>query len=302
MMYNTQLKIFLFLLLGLCNTVTITAIAKNDTTRVYFKLDNPDLEQSAAQKVDSLLYHDIINASQQILIVGYADHLGSNAYNDTLSAKRANNVKTYLQQMGIPATNITLCQGKGEVPRDVELPDGYAADRRVDIVYLSSTKKILTAKTPAIKKETAEKLIESKDAVTLNTTTPLNPETVTTGQLFVLDRIFFHTGRQAIVKESLPELEYLFRILSENPTLTVRIEGHVCCVPPSLDALDIDTGEIALSVNRARYICAYLIKKGIEKERLSYIGYGKSRPLSKTEYTMEEQDLNKRVEMRVMKR
>lgn len=300
MMYNTHLKILSLIIFGLCKTIMATA--SNDTTCVYFKLDNPELEKQATQKIDSLLYNDIINAGQQILIVGYADHLGSNAYNDTLSAKRANNVKAYLQEMGIPATNITLCQGKGEVPRDVELPDGYVADRRVDIVYLSSAKKTIIAKTPVRKKETAIQPLESKDALVLNTNTPFNPEAINTGQLFVLNRIFFHTGRQAIVKESLPELEYLYRILSENPSLVVRIEGHVCCVPPILDALDLDTGEIALSVNRARYICAYLIKKGIEKERLSYIGYGKSRPLSKTEYTMEEQDLNKRVEMRVMKR
>lgn len=296
-MYNNSLKFLLTVSMLLC--VMHWCFAGSDTTRVYFRLDNPSLEPEAILKIDSLLYTDVINSSQQLLIIGYADHLGTNAYNDALSEERANNVRNYLQSMGIPEKNITLVTGKGEVPRDVELPEGYAADRRVDIV-------ILTGKTKppvvAIKKKIVElKVIQSRDAVRLNTMTDFDSIEFAVGQLFVLDRIFFHTGRHVVVDESLPEMERLYKVLDENPTLVINIEGHVCCVHPSVDALDLDTGELKLSVNRAKFIYEYLVKRGIESGRLSYEGFGKKRPLKVQEFTQEDQDMNKRVEIRVLK-
>lgn len=280
-----------------------TGYAANDTTHIYFRLDKPDMDRQTTQQIDSLLYNDVINSSHSILVIGYADHLGSNEYNDVLSEHRAKNVKDYLQQMGIPGKQITLCVGRGEVPRDMELPDGYAADRRVDIVNITGKAKVTApqkTKQPGKQKKPTVELMESKDAVVFNSTVIFKPEAITAGQLFVLDRIFFHTGQHIIIEESLKELEALYKLLEENDNLVVRIEGHVCCVPPTTDALDIDTGEIALSLNRSRYIYQYLVKKGIAKERLSFVGFGKSRPLSRNEYTMEQQDLNKRVEMRII--
>lgn len=298
-MNNIQFRIlFLIVLLTLCKS----GFAIQDTARIYFRLDNPYLDKAATAKLDSLIYRDVINAGQELLIIGYADHLGTNGYNDTLSTRRAEHVRNYLVEMSIATEKITLCLGKGEVPRDVELPDGYAADRRVDIVNITEQKK---ASKPVIvkkKQEQGAKLLESKDAVRFNVSVAFDPEKMQVGQLFVLDKIFFHTGRHVIVKESEQELDHLYKIMNDNPGLVIRIEGHVCCVPRALDALDMDTGEIALSVNRARYIYSYLIKKGIERERLGYEGYGKSRPLSPQEFTQEQQDMNKRVEIRIIEK
>lgn len=296
---NNILCRFLFLMVLL--TVSKVCYAVQDTARIYFKLDNPHLDKKATDKLDMLLYNDIINAGQELLIIGYADHLGSNGYNDTLSTRRAESVRNYLMEMGIVAEKITLCVGKGEVSRDRELPDGYAADRRVDIVNITELKK---ANKPVVVKEKNEPAVkqESRDAVRFNASVVFDPEKVQVGQLFVLDKIFFHTGRHVIVKESEQELDHLYKIMNDNPGLVIRIEGHVCCVPRALDALDMDTGEVALSVNRARYIYNYLIKKGIERDRLAYEGYGKSRPLSPQEFTQEQQDMNKRVEIRIVQK
>lgn len=296
-MYNNPLKILLITGMLLC--ITNWCFAVGDTTRVYFRLDVPIPEQDAIKKLDSLLYMDAINASQELLIIGYADHLGTNTYNDTLSEKRANNVKSYLVSMGIPEKNVTLVTGRGEVPRDVELPKGYAADRRVDIVVLASKK----APSSLVNKEIVIPDTKApRRAISLNTTTVFDAATIEVGQLFVLDRIFFHTGRHVVVDESLPEMERLYKVLDENPTIEIRIEGHVCCVHPSVDALDLDTGELLLSVNRAKFIYEYLIKRGIDEERLSYEGFGKKRPLRPSEFTQEDQDLNKRVEIRILKK
>lgn len=295
-MYNNRLKILLTISLLLC--VTHWCVGSSDTTKIYFRLDNPKLEPAAIHKLDSMLYTDEINVSRELLIIGYADHLGTNAYNDVLSAERANSVNDYLQSMGIPGQNITLVTGKGEVPRDIELPKGYAADRRVDIVILTGK-----PQPPVVRKQKVvqPKVTQSREAVRLNSTTDFDSVQFTVGQLFVLDRIFFHTGRHVVVDESLPEMERLYKVLDENPTLVINIEGHVCCVHPSVDALDLDTGELKLSINRAKFIYEYLVKRGIESERLSYEGFGKKRPLKVQEFTQDDQDMNKRVEIRVLK-
>jgi flagellar motor protein MotB len=145
------------------------------------------------------------------------------------------------------------------------------------------------------------KVIRSQDALRLNSKVDLDSIQFRVGQLFVLDRIFFHTGRHVVVDESLPEMERLYKVLDENPTLVINIEGHVCCVHPTVDALDLDTGELKLSINRAKFIYDYLVKKGIEQGRLSYEGFGKTKPLRINEFTQEDQDMNKRVEIRVLK-
>lgn len=291
-------------LFGILLVMSFNCYAKagTDTTRLYFRLDVPSLDGAAIKKLDSLLYYDVINNQQNLLIVGYADHLGTNDYNDTLSAKRAGNVRSYLEVMGIPGENITLCIGKGEVPRDVELPRGYAADRRVDIVPITKAVKQALSAAPKRKKAPVPEKISSKDAIKFNSAIEFDPFKVEVGQLFVLDKIWFYTGRHVVVEESLPELDRLYEVMADNPRLVINIEGHVCCVHPSVDALDMDTGEVALSLNRAKYIYNYLLRKGIESRRMAYEGFGKTRPLSISEYTMEEQNLNKRVEIRIIKK
>jgi len=307
-MNNARLKILLVVVMLISS---LTTWAQTDTAHIYFNLDIPTLDAQAVKKIDSLIYFDIINQEQELLIVGYADHLGTDDYNDKLSEKRANNVKAYLESMGIPADHVKMCVGRGEVPRDLELPDGYAADRRVDIVGIQ-TKKKFEQPVVAEKKEKKEQsvtprkkeeplYVQSSEAIQLNSSVDFEPDDLHVGQLFVLDRIFFYTGRHIVTKESLPEIESLYKMLNEHLRMEIRIEGHVCCVHPLVDALDMDTGEEKLSVNRAKYIYEYLVRKGIDAGRLSYQGFGKKYPLSPTEYTQEEQDMNKRVEIRIMK-
>src|SRR5690606_1723351 len=103
------------------------------------------------------------------------------------------------------------------------------------------------------------------------------------GQTFVLDNIYFYSGRHTVRDECLPEMDNLYNVLNNNPGLKIRIEGHVCCVPDDKDALDEDINpERAyedppspyflrrLSLNRAMYINYYLVKRGIDAKRLEY--------------------------------
>ena len=78
----------------------------------------------------------------EITIAGHADRLGSDAYNQKLSERRANAVKAYLVSRGVPASKIRA-EGRGESEpvtgddckgsRGKALISCLQPDRRVDV-------------------------------------------------------------------------------------------------------------------------------------------------------------------------
>src|SRR5207253_1987352 len=102
-------------------------------------------------------------------------------------------------------------------------------------------------------------------------------------------------------EDSKPALDHLYDIMMTNPRLKIRVEGHVCCIRAGVpDALDEDSGGFVLSTNRARAIQQWLIEKGIDPSRVTYVGFGKQRPIVPNETTEEEAEKNRRVEVRVL--
>ena len=75
----------------------------------------------------------------EVLIVGHTDNVGSDAYNLTLSQRRAESAKSYLVSMGIPADRIrTAGRGESEPIAPNETPAGAQRNRRVEIAIFAS--------------------------------------------------------------------------------------------------------------------------------------------------------------------
>ena len=53
----------------------------------------------------------------------------------------------------------------------------------------------------------------------------------------------------------------------------------MCCTSFERDAVDRGTGKRNLSFSRARFIYNYLLKRGIDKKRMKYIGLKHKFPL-----------------------
>jgi len=258
-----------------------------DTFKLYFDIGVAPLNAATEKKIDLLIYNDKIISGSSIMIIGYADYLGTVDRNKKLSMKRAENVKTYLVKYGIDANNIKLCLGRGEVVRaGMTAREGFPTDRRVDIVVNNSTPKKTTDKIATNTKTKAKTIDDIKN---------LKP-----GSIFLLKNVYFPSGRHTFNPESTETLEKLYVVLRDNPNLKISIEGHVCCIEDAPDATDIDTYEPTLSVNRAKAIYTYLVGKGIDAKRLHYAGFGKSRPIVPHETTEEDAEKNRRVEIRVV--
>jgi outer membrane protein OmpA-like peptidoglycan-associated protein len=87
--------------------------------------------------------------------------------------------------------------------------------------------------------------------------------------------ILFESGKASFQKQTFAVLQSITAILKEYPTAKFSIEGHTD-----------DSGSVAfnqtLSENRASAVKNYLVENGIEADRLTAAGYGKSRPIDKT--------------------
>ena len=88
-----------------------------------------------------------------------------------------------------------------------------------------------------------------------------------------LDNIFFEFGKASLTAESSGSLDKLVKLLKDNPNITIEIGAHT-------DRVGSADGNLALSGKRAQSVVDYLIKGGIDAERLTAKGYGKTQPVT----------------------
>ena len=86
-----------------------------------------------------------------------------------------------------------------------------------------------------------------------------------------IENIFFEFDRWQLMPESKPALDELYKLLMDNPHVTIEISAHT-------DRKGTDAYNEKLSQRRAQSVVDYLIRAGIEEERLTAHGYAKTRP------------------------
>ncbi len=114
------------------------------------------------------------------------------------------------------------------------------------------------------------------------------------GQTVVLKNVFFETNSFDLKTTSYAELDKLVGMLNQYDLLHIEIGGHT-------DSIGSAEYNLELSENRAKSVHSYLLGKGIDSERLSYKGYGKSQPLADNE-TETGRAINRRTEFKVIKK
>ncbi len=101
--------------------------------------------------------------------------------------------------------------------------------------------------------------------------------------------IFFVTGSSKLLAKSFPKLNDVVKILNDNSTYKVQIDGHT-------DEVGKDDYNQTLSEQRAASVKAYFVSKGIDEGRLSSAGYGETKPVADNK-TASGRAKNRRVEM-----
>lgn len=119
-------------------------------------------------------------------------------------------------------------------------------------------------------------------------TVDMTVQRIEVGKSYRVNDIKYATSSAAITKSSEYILDELITFLRENPTVKIRIEGHTDNVGRSED-------NMALSNDRAFTVMDYLQTKGIAGPRLTFKGYGQTKPLASND-TPEGRAQNRRTE------
>ncbi len=86
-------------------------------------------------------------------------------------------------------------------------------------------------------------------------------------------KIYFDFDKATIKKESEPVLDSVVTYMNDYPNIKVKVESHA-------DARGSDKYNMDLSQRRAASTVEYLVKKGIDRSRLSSEGFGENRPVN----------------------
>ena len=180
-----------------------------------------------------------------------------------MSQNRANAIKKIFSRFGVDDNLISNVDGKGEVLLRVVSSDNLniirGLNRKVEI-------NIEYPKNEEVKEEE-------------NKTTNFLSGDLSVGDKITLDNILFKTGYSSLENESIEVLEGVASDLLKRKDIYFTIQGHVCCTKNSRDAIDKRTGKRNLSMARAKYIYNYLIKKGVKRNRMRYVGLRNKYPL-----------------------
>lgn len=108
----------------------------------FFDFDKSVLKPEGKSKLDDLTGKLKDITLEVIIAVGHTDSIGTDQYNQRLSVRRAEAVKSYLVSKGVEANRI-YTEGKGEKQpvADNKTRDGRAKNRRVEIEVVGTRAK-----------------------------------------------------------------------------------------------------------------------------------------------------------------
>jgi outer membrane protein OmpA-like peptidoglycan-associated protein len=228
-----------------------------------FNKDFPN-EKSILDYNEWIAQHKDIEITKML---GYCDSIDTKEYNKKLAERRIYSVQNLLEKSGLKINKDLQRIAFGKEFKQSKV---QAENRKVTIFYNEIK--------PPIRSELTDKILNSK-----------------VGETVKLPNIYFFNNSARIVPKSGPTLLELLCIMEENPKLKIEIQGHICC-QKVFDYNDV-------SVARARAIYMYLIRNKIDKKRMTFKGYGTSRPIHPIpEKTHEEEDDNRRVEIMILEK
>ena len=110
---------------------------------------------------------------------------------------------------------------------------------------------------------------------------------------YTLDNVYFESGKAVLNPVSFKELDAMVEYMKLKKTLVLEISGHT-------DNVGIAAANLKLSQDRANAVRDYLVKKGIETNRIVPKGYGDTQPIADNS-TDQGKKKNRRTEAKIVK-
>jgi len=263
---------FLILLISISLFQNLVLSQNKEIHTVYFETNSFKLQKNEIKRLDDFLQKSKNPDFKIQNISSYTDTIGSVISNEKLSLNRLNAILKIVKSKSV---SVESTNSFGELyPSSIDLKTNELAKfRKVDITYYFSEKPTQTQEEPTYP-ETSKTINLAKFRENFTSETPI-----------VLD-VKFYGGTANLIPGSEDEINALYKFLAGNKSVSALIRGHVCC-----------HDDMPLSVQRASAVYDILIKGGIEPSRLDFKGYSNSLPVISPEYTEEERQQNRRVDV-----
>ena len=118
---------------------------------------------------------------------------------------------------------------------------------------------------------------------------PMEPKQI---KKFVLKNMFFATDKTNILSTSEEALQELYKLLSDNPDIRIRIIGHT-------DDVGTEAYNQRLSEGRSSSVKQEMVKRGIAADRIETAGHGELDPIVAND-SDEHRQMNRRVEIEIL--
>jgi outer membrane protein OmpA-like peptidoglycan-associated protein len=110
---------------------------------------------------------------------------------------------------------------------------------------------------------------------------------------YILKHIQFESNSAKLDEFSFEELDRLANFLIEHTDIKLEVSGHT-------DDVGEDSYNLELSAKRSERVASYLAAKGVDNQRITTFGYGKTQPLIHS-ISEDARKVNRRVEVRFIR-
>lgn len=253
---------------------------------VFFKFDSDELTAESEVTLNNVANVLKKYPNAKVEIQGHTDNFGDEKYNELLSKNRARSVREYLISKGIDGAQLTTV-GYGETKpiMDNNTDYGRAINRRIefnisneDNIKIKSVKPSMENTSSAFTDGSEENKIASA---------------LEKGEKLSFTNVRFKFNSDELTEPSKTILDNVVNVLEKLTDLNLEVEGHT----------DSDGEELYnqdLSKRRAISVKNYLVKNGINEERLTTSGFGETNPISDND-TAEGKAKNRRIEFKPIK-
>ncbi|MCX8081334.1 MAG: OmpA family protein [Bacteroidia bacterium] len=290
---------------------------QTDTLRFFFEIGDYKTAINPAYRKHLESRLNDINLDS-IWAIGYADFLSGTNYNLMLSEKRAGFALKIVDEIRQEKKSITIRKfyfgEKFSVPNGKKEGDAWWRRAELILFYGNQYANINAAKDSMIKKnpvpihapaDSKNTRIKRKSKMKCDFCEEKFLEDISkanAGDTVRLWGIEFRPGRHVFMPDAIYILNALLEVMRKYPEMKIEIQGHICCQLGENDGLDMDTGEMNLSLNRALAVRDWLIKKGIDANRMKCVGFGGRYPKVYPETNEEDQQRNRRVDLLILEK
>ncbi len=194
------------------------------------------------------------------------------------------------------STVLRLNEGKNTIELKASNEAGVAQDETSVYIIQKGSQPVAENEAPI--EETRKDAPEQPEKPTYKIMKKLNRSNLKEGEIIRVDKLYFAADSSRLSDDSsYLVLDEIFQFLRENEKVSIEVGGHTSG-GAGRQAINARFS-LQLSKARAKTVALYLVNKGISPQRITYRGYGPTKPVASNN-TRDGRIKNQRVEIKIL--